>query len=302
MDDVAVREKDHVAPEAVRHDRAGGGRGLSMHRVNPFGHGPVVAVFLAGHAEAAFERKERPRFAGRGGDRLRFADPDVAFADDRSAETKLHLLPLRVDRHVELFALQRLQILDAAVELAVELGLRQVHLRQLVADAIQFGGGVRGPLEEDGGLRFDDVALVSGVGKRRRRDHQEKQIQPEWRPRKRSLLAAVGCVGHYRTQERAACHLRTSASSADKNSSADDADRTQMKTYASFGLTTILAIAISTSAIPNVTTMVAPVGRSILNDRKMPTAVTSAAMIQPRARRFPIELAKSMAATEGTIR
>jgi len=63
-----------------------------------------------------------------------------------------------------------------------------------------------------------------------------------------------------------------------------------------------LAIAISDSAMPKVQTMVAPVGRSSLNESSTPSNVTRAPMLQPMARRFPIEVAKSIAATDGTIR
>src|ERR1019366_2627598 len=60
------------------------------------------------------------------------------------------------------------------------------------------------------------------------------------------------------------------------------------------------AMAIRT--MPNVHTMVAPVGRSICSERYTPSAETSVPMVQPMARRGPILSAKSMPPTEGTIR
>src|SRR6266550_2298956 len=60
--------------------------------------------------------------------------------------------------------------------------------------------------------------------------------------------------------------------------------------------------AISISARPNVQTIVAPVGKSILNDNRMPSAVTSAPIVQPIARRLPIERLNNIAATDGTMR
>ena len=68
-------------------------------------------------------------------------------------------------------------------------------------------GELRWP-EEDRGFRVDDVALMLGLGERRRRDDQEKEVQPERRARERSPLAAIGALGHYRTQERAASQMR----------------------------------------------------------------------------------------------
>ena len=62
------------------------------------------------------------------------------------------------------------------------------------------------------------------------------------------------------------------------------------------------AIAININAMPKVQTIVAPVGRSSLNESSTPASVTSAPMLQPMARRLPIDVAKSIAATEGTIR
>src|SRR5438034_10022652 len=60
--------------------------------------------------------------------------------------------------------------------------------------------------------------------------------------------------------------------------------------------------AITASEIPNVQTIVAPVGRSSLNDSITPSALTNAPIDQPMARRLPIDLAKSIAPTDGTIR
>src|ERR1051325_1951749 len=60
--------------------------------------------------------------------------------------------------------------------------------------------------------------------------------------------------------------------------------------------------AIATSATPKVQTIVAPVGRSSLNEARMPSALTSAPIVQPIARRLPIDCAKSIAATDGTMR
>ena len=54
--------------------------------------------------------------------------------------------------------------------------------------------------------------------------------------------------------------------------------------------------------MPNVQTIVAPVGRSSLNDSRTPSMVTAAPMVQPIARRLPIDLAKSIAVTDGTMR
>jgi hypothetical protein len=53
---------------------------------------------------------------------------------------------------------------------------------------------------------------------------------------------------------------------------------------------------------PNVHTIVAPVGRSTLRERYTPSADTSVPIDQPIARRFPIESAYSIAATDGTIK
>src|ERR1043166_5902292 len=72
--------------------------------------------------------------------------------------------------------------------------------------------------------------------------------------------------------------------------------------YVIFGFMITLAIAISDRARPKVQTIVAPVGRSSLKESRTPRSVTRAPMLQPMARRFPIDVAKSIAATEGTIR
>src|ERR1043165_7633708 len=61
-------------------------------------------------------------------------------------------------------------------------------------------------------------------------------------------------------------------------------------------------IANSNSAMPNVQTIVAPVGRSAWNEIMIPIALTTAPIDQPMARRLPIDFANSIAATDGTIR
>ena len=72
--------------------------------------------------------------------------------------------------------------------------------------------------------------------------------------------------------------------------------------YVAIGLTNILTTASSSNAIPNVQTIAAPVGRSAWNEIMIPIALTTAPIVQPMARRFPIDRAKSMAATDGTMR
>ena len=63
-----------------------------------------------------------------------------------------------------------------------------------------------------------------------------------------------------------------------------------------------LTPASSSSAPPNVATMVAPVGKSRTKDRATPPAETSAPIVQPIARRGPRRAAKSIAVTDGTMR
>jgi hypothetical protein len=72
--------------------------------------------------------------------------------------------------------------------------------------------------------------------------------------------------------------------------------------HASARLSNPRQTAIKIRTIPNVHTMVAPVGRSILRERYTPNAETSVPMVQPMANRGPILSAYNMAPTEGTIR
>src|SRR5262249_55800744 len=67
-------------------------------------------------------------------------------------------------------------------------------------------------------------------------------------------------------------------------------------------LSTPRSAAITISTRPNVQTMVAPVGRSILRERYTPSAETSVPIVQPIARRGPMFSAYSIAPTDGTIR
>src|SRR5439155_2176933 len=53
---------------------------------------------------------------------------------------------------------------------------------------------------------------------------------------------------------------------------------------------------------PKVPTIVAPVGRSRRNEKETPAAETRVPMVHPMARRGPSRSAKSIAATEGTMR
>ena len=60
--------------------------------------------------------------------------------------------------------------------------------------------------------------------------------------------------------------------------------------------------AIAARIRPKVQTVVAPVGRSKMTEKYIPSIETTAPMTHPMARRGPIRFAQSMAPTDGTIR
>src|SRR5207237_568848 len=126
------------------------------------------------------------------GDGAARADVDVALADDVGSEAELHLAFGRVDREIELRAVQRLEVGQPPVELPGELLARQVHRGELLAHSPELLRRAVAPLEQDGRLRVDRVALKLRKGERRRRDDEEEKVQPErWPGRASALLHAV---------------------------------------------------------------------------------------------------------------
>src|SRR5581483_10637970 len=126
VDAIVVGQRDDVVAEAVVH-HASADRRFVIHPIDPFGNGPVVVVALSGHAECAFERHEGPGAAA-ARDRLRSADLNVGFARDIVADAEIELPFGRVDREIELVALDHVQVVELCIELAAQLGFGHVHV------------------------------------------------------------------------------------------------------------------------------------------------------------------------------
>ena len=96
MNNIIVRQKNHVMAQPIVNRRPGRGQRLTIERIDPLGHRGVVAIVFSSDIEAALERVKRPCLSS-AGERLRLPDLHVGLAHDVFSNPKLHLLPGSVD-------------------------------------------------------------------------------------------------------------------------------------------------------------------------------------------------------------